>query len=216
MYWPIAASASVLSVLLISESLWRSKKVKDETARKFVHMTVGAFVAFWPFFMSWPMIQVMSVAFLVVVILSRKFQFFRAIHSVARKTNGELWFAVVIGLLATFMQSEWIFWAAMMHLALADGFAAIIGTALGKKTRYSVFGQTKSLVGTLMFWVISVTVIVVLTILSPIEFMIQPYLLIVMLPLAVTLLENAAPNGADNVAVPLFVAFALNTLSLAT
>lgn len=210
----ILASLIVFAILLTSESLWRSKKFKAETARKFVHMTVGVFVAFWPFFMSWRMIQIMSVAFLIVILFSYKLHIFHAIHNVKRKTQGEIWFAVTIGLIATFVQSKWIFWAAIMHMALADGFAALIGTAFGKKSRYKVFGQTKSIVGSSMFWITSIAVLALVVIVSPSEFSYSSKFIITLLPITATLLENIAPKGADNVVVPIFIALALSSLSL--
>jgi phytol kinase len=214
MLLPILACITVFCILLASELLWRSNKIKDESARKFVHMSVGAFVAFWPFFMSWQSIQFISLAFLSIILVSYRLNVFHAIHNVKRKTMGEIWFAVVIGLVATFIQSKWIFWAAIMHMALADGFAAIIGTALGRKSRYKVFGQTKSLAGSSMFWIVSIGLLALIVAVSPSEFSHSSKIILTLLPITATLLENVSPKGADNVIVPIFIALALSSLSV--
>jgi dolichol kinase len=47
----------------------------------------------------------------------------------------------------------------MLHVALADGFAAIIGTKYGRAWAYKVFGQTKTIIGSMTFWVVSLCIL---------------------------------------------------------
>src|SRR4051794_31644966 len=99
---------AVFLILVASELLWNSKKLKGELARKFVHITVGTFVAFWPFYMSFRTIQIISVAFLAVVLITKKLKIFKAVHTVNRKTWGDMLFAVGIGLAAFLTKNDWI------------------------------------------------------------------------------------------------------------
>lgn len=201
----VLALAGVLFILIVSELLCRTKVIGDETARKVVHISVGSFVAFWPYFMTWHEIQLMSLAFFVVVLVSLKVNFFHSIHNVKRKTWGELCFPVGIGLSALIAPPSLIFTAAILHLSLADGFAAIIGLRYGMLHKYTIRNYTKTVAGTISFFVIS-TVIVLGTVVASQNGLSWPLLpLLVWLPLAATLVENLAVAGTDNVFVPLLV-----------
>src|SRR2546430_3702351 len=149
------AVAVTFIILLVAEYLSRYKGIHAELTRKLIHILVGTFVAFWPFFLSWRQIQMLSVAFLVVVIVSIRLNVFRSIHAVKRNIMGELLFAVVIGLLALLATSKWIFMAAMLHLSLGDGLAAVVGLGWGENNSYKVFGHVKSRAGSTAFFVTS-------------------------------------------------------------
>lgn len=201
----LIAIGGVLAILAISEVLWRTNKMRGEDARKFVHIAVGTFVAFWPYFMTWHEIQLMAVAFFVVVLVSLRANVFHAIHNVKRKTWGELCFPIGIGLSALIAPPPIIFAAAILHLSLADGFAAIIGKRFGMLHQYTIRNYTKTLVGTFSFWVIS-TIIVFTTVMLSSSGLSWPLLpLLVWLPLAASLVENLALAGTDNIFVPLLI-----------
>ena len=100
---------AVLALILIGEFWWRHQRLQTEFTRKFVHITVGSFVAFWPFFLSWNEIRILSVAFLIVVAISKHLRIFRAIHSVQRPTWGELYFAVAVGAITFITNDKWIY-----------------------------------------------------------------------------------------------------------
>ncbi len=200
----------IFILLCISESLWRAKLVTGERGRKLVHITVGSFIAFWPFFMSFHTIQLLSLAFLAIVLLSQKFHIFHAIHAVKRRTWGEVLFAVSIGMIASLTTSEWIFAAAVLHMSLADGMAAIIGLTYGKKNRYKVFGQQKSVAGTSTFLLISTVIVVSFLATRSAGFQVLTFpFVVIWLPIAAAYLENISIMGTDNVTVPLLVVVTL-------
>src|SRR5882757_6771805 len=118
----ILCAAAVFVILCLSEYGWRRGYMTSEVGRKFVHITVGSFVAFWPFFLSWNQIRLLSLGFLVVVGISKYFRVFRAIHSVQRPTWGELYFALSVGLVTLVTHNKWIYMAALLQMSLADGF----------------------------------------------------------------------------------------------
>lgn len=207
-------TAFLLSVLVVfclvvcAEALWRYKDLDPEYTRKFVHISVGTFVAFWPFFLSSLQIALLSLAFVVVVGLSYWLGIFKAIHSVQRPTWGEVFFALSVGVLAYVAGNPWIYLVALLHMSLADGLAASVGTRFGKRTRYTVFGHYKSVVGTLTFMAVSALIFSTYFVLMPHPF--TP--LVVPLTLAAALLENLGIQGLDNLIVPLLVAVGLNLL----
>lgn len=198
----------VLAILICSEYLSRYRGVHSELTRKFVHILVGIFVAFWPFFLSWGQIQFLSMAFLVVVALSVKFHVFRSIHAVERDTVGEVLFALVIGILAFIVTDEWIFAAAMLHLSLADGLAAIVGLGWGDHNKYKVFGHVKSIAGSLTFFFAAVVIMIWYVALSDAA---PTVFNILILPVLATITENLAVRGTDNMAIPLLVGLALTS-----
>lgn len=210
----IAAALSVLAVfvlLVLSEWLWRSKRLRGELGRKFIHITVGSFVAFWPFYMSFHYIELLSIAFLIVVLGSRYFNVFKAIHAIDRRSWGDMLFAVGVGLSAALTQSPWIFAAAILHLSLADGLAAVIGTHFGKDNQYTVLGHTKSWAGTATFFILSVCILILATGLGTTTGQVN-FMLLVWLPAAATVVENFGAFGLDNVLVPLLIVAALSPL----
>ena len=108
----------IFAILLINEIWWRKQRVHNEISRKFVHVTVGTFVAFWPFFLTWQEIRILSIAFIVCVLVSKQLKIFQAIHSVQRPTYGEVLFAAAVGAIALITQNEWIYMAAVLQMSL--------------------------------------------------------------------------------------------------
>lgn len=208
------ASVIVLLFLLLAEKLREQKKIAGETARKFVHITVGVFVASWPFYLSQFTMVCLSLAFLVVILVSRRYHIFYAIHNVYRKTWGDVLFPIGIGLTAVLAYNPWIFSAAILHLALADGMAAIVGERYGKAHAYKILGQKKTIEGTAVFYVISLLIVMILVFLAPTGLGHVALPLLLWLPLIATMVENIAPRGADNILVPLTVCVILNSLVL--
>ncbi len=206
--WAIVAVAIVFLILVFSEYLSRYKGVHSELTRKFVHVFVGTFVAFWPFFLSWRQIQFLSLSFLVVVSLSVKFDVFRSIHAVKRNANGKILFALAIGLLAFITTSPWIFAASMLHLSIADGLAAIVGLAWGDSSRYKVLHHTKTLTGSLAFFFASLVIMIGYAAFSGDSYSATT---IIWLPVMATIAENLAVQGTDNLVLPLLVALVLSS-----
>lgn len=209
--WTIAAIAVVFLILVFSEYLSRSKGVHSELTRKIVHVLVGMFVAFWPFFLSWRQIQVLSLLFLVVVLISIKLNIFNSIHAVRRNVWGEVLFAVAIGMLAFIATDPWVFAAAMLHLSLADGLAAVIGLAYGEHNSYRILGRTKSLAGSLAFFFTSLVIMIWYVAFSSDT---ASAVSVLWLPVMATVAENLSGEGTDNLVIPLLVALVL-TSSLA-
>lgn len=196
----------VFFVLVISEFGWRKHWLTNEFGRKFVHILVGSFVAFWPFFLSWDEIRLLSLAFLVVVLISDRFKIFHAINSVQRPTYGEIFFAISVGLLTFITHSKAIYAASILQMSLADGFAAIVGTRYGRENKYHVFAHAKSVAGTTAF---AVTAFLILLGYGIFAVAGLPIVKIVIGTVVATAVENLATFGLDNLVVPVFVGLLL-------
>ncbi|MGC1176566.1 MAG: hypothetical protein WA843_00700 [Candidatus Saccharimonadales bacterium] len=200
----------VFVLLVLNEFWWRKRRSHGEISRKFIHLSVGSFVAFWPFFLSWDHIRLLSLAFLIGVAASKYLHVFRAIHSVQRPTWGELFFALAVGGITCITQDKLIYMAALLQMSLADGLAAVIGTRYGQKYRYIVFGHAKSLLGTLTFFLVSVGILIYFSDVSSAQLLVG---FIVGLAAATSVIENLAARGLDNLLVPVIVACALRFLA---
>lgn len=206
--WTILVVAITFCILLGAEYLSRAKDIHAELTRKLVHVAVGSFVAFWPFFLSWRQIQLLSLAFFVVICISIKFNIFSSIHAVKRSITGELLFAIVIGLLATINSNEWVFMAAMLHLSLADGLAAVVGLGWGDNNGYKVFGRMKSLAGSVAFLVTSFCILAVYALFADST---TSFATLLWLPFVATAVENLAVQGTDNLVMPMTIALVLGS-----
>ncbi len=205
----IVTILAVFLLLCASEVGWRKHWFNNEVGRKFVHVTVGSFVAFWPFFLSWEEIRLLSLAFFVVVIVSHQLKIFQAIRSVQRPTYGEVFFALTVGLSTLVTQSKAVYAAALLQMSLADGFAAIVGTRYGRDNKYHLFGHNKSVVGTAAFVVTSLLLLIGYNMFGPGGISAAS---VVLVSFGAALLENVAPLGLDNLLVPLYVGLLLANL----
>ena len=193
-------------MLFVNEVWWRAHKTHNELSRKFVHITVGSFVAFWPFFLSWREIELLSLAFVVVVSLSRALNIFSAIHSTQRPTWGEICFALAVGIITLVTHDKWIYMAALLQMGLADGLAAVIGTRFGNRNRYLFLSHVKSVVGTMTFFVLSILILLAYAHYSG-QYLAP--LFMVGLAAAASLMENVSVKGLDNLVVPVLIALFL-------
>lgn len=209
---PLLCLLLVLVILFMSEVLWRLRLIKGEAGRKFVHIIIGTFVAFWPFLMSFKAIQLVSAALLAGIIISRQLGIFHAIHEVRPKAWGEILFAVSIGLLPFIGPSRLVFTAAVLHMSLADGLAGLIGTRYGASTRFHVFGQPKSLVGSLAFALTSYAIVLGFFKASRVAGIADINSIVLILPVLATLIETVAAKGTDNLLVPILVATVLHSV----
>ncbi len=200
----------VFVILVLNELYWRNKKRHSELSRKFIHIVVGSFVAFWPFYLSWLDIQVISLAFIVVVLISRKINLFKSIHSVGRTTWGELYFGISVGLVSVMSSNKWVYMVAILQMSLADGLAAVIGSGVLIGRRYKIFGHNKSIIGSLTFYIVSFILTVIYLVLSKGQS--QPAAVLIVLPLVSTALENVSVGGLDNLTVPFVYTVLLNIL----
>ncbi|MDB5168945.1 MAG: phosphatidate cytidylyltransferase [Candidatus Saccharibacteria bacterium] len=202
----ILAVAVVFVLLIVAEVWWRTRPVHGEFSRKFVHITVGSFVAFWPWFLSWNQIRFLSLAFLIGISISKAFKIFRSIHSVGRPTWGEVFFALAVGLTTFITHDKWVFMAALLQMSLADGLAAVVGVQYGAANRYRILGHAKSLVGSLAFVIVSLAILLLFQDQSGVMVGVAR---LISLPLLGAAVENFGIAGLDNLFVPLLFAAAL-------
>lgn len=217
MFAVIACLAGIGLLLILAELLWRQKVLKGEGQRKFLHITGGTYIAFWPWMVSMRTIQLLGAAMLIGVMINRgsrtKLHFLRGPK---RESYGDVFFALVIMLCALLADVKLFFAVAILHLALADGLAAVVGKNFGKAWRYKVFRQTKTVVGSMTFWFVSLCILGTGMLLDTSLISFSNYaILLIFLPPMLTIIENVVGFGLDNIVVPLAVLVALQVAQTA-
>lgn len=210
----LLACAGTGVILLTGEYLSRKRILKGEFARKFVHILTATFVAFWPLFLTHYQIALLSLVFVAMVVTVKKLNLLRSFKAVRRATYGEIWYALGIGVVALLFQDNAIFTIAILQMALADGFAAIVGVGLGRSAiQYRYKNIHKSIAGSLTFLIISFGLNLFywfgLNGESLITGMISPALPVLLSAssaIILTFVEIVAPKGSDNVIVPVLAA----------
>lgn len=205
------AIASTGAVLVLSEILCRKRILKGEYARKFVHITCGTFAAMWPLFLSRWQIVALATLFAVAVVVVKSFRLLRSFRAVRRATYGEILYAVGIIASALVFQDGRIYALAVLHMALADGLAAVVGVYAGKKGHIFKFrGNKKSVAGSVTFAVVSFCLNVAFWLTLPVGqqvvgevTLLFAFLFSMSSALILMCAEIMSPRGSDNVIVPL-------------
>lgn len=206
----IVALFIIALILVLSEILWRHKIIKQEIARKFVHILAGSFIAFLPFYLGYTEVKYLAVGFLAVNLVNHFTKIFNAIHAVDRKTWGDVLFSLAILILSILAPSKWIFAGAILNVALADGLAAVFGSKL-KKHEYKVFGVKKSLPGSLAFLITSTLILSGLLVFNDLGLS-NYFAALWLVPLALTGLENVSILNTDNLVLPVGFIFFISLL----
>ncbi len=212
------------------DGLARLGHIHGENARKAIHVSVGVFAASFPIFLSRTEIFVFhGMFFVAIVVLSlssdvvrtqawaqrwRAGRFLAAMfdryEDVRRWTIGQFLYPLSLMLVVLFFDDLLIYSFSVLMLALADGFAAVIGRSFGQRIYY-VPGGYKSLIGSATFFFISFTLMCVFLIIE------TDAGYIALIPAFVyatvlTFVEGTIAGGFDNLAVPLLTAVLLNTI----
>ena len=187
----LAVCIAIFFLIQASEYLFKKKYIGSETSRKLIHMGTGVIVAFTPYFLEWREIQLLSIAFLLVIGVSSKFRDFRSIHSVKRITKGEILYTIGIGICA---------------------LAAVVGLKWGKRTKYMLLSHGKSMLGSMTFFYVSMAIMFSAYLFVEPENLPDTFLLLIVAPAILTLLENISWYGSDNVTIPVMAIVLLSGL----
>jgi dolichol kinase len=200
----IGCLIGLFALLVLTEYLGMRKILKGEYLRKFFHITAVTFIAFWPWLIGWGAIQFLAVGMLGVMLAGRFLGILKYHGRIHRVTYGDIFLALAI-LICSFIAHQKVFFAlAILEVALADGLAAVVGISYGKKWGYKVFGYSKTVIGTMVFWIVSIAILTAGLLAAHSIFSYQDYYyLLLLLPPILTILENLAVIGIDNIVIPL-------------
>jgi dolichol kinase len=99
-------------------------------------------------------------------------------------------------------------------VALADGFAALVGVRFGKSNTYKILSNSKSIAGTATFFVVSVLIMMGVIIFGGADISISLGALL-LVSSSTTLVENLAFSSIDNTLIILTVVGLFKVLNIA-
>ncbi len=199
---------AVLAVVL-AEWLWLKEHIRGEANRKLIHIAHGVLICVWPFFVSYEIVALLEVFFILLVLVDKKLHIIHGASAIARITWGEFLYPIGIITIALMQPNKWVFVVAVLHLALADAAAALIGTRYGGNNTYHIFGQKKSVAGNFAFFAVSVLLVSFAFLMVPDESITSNLSILFLVPLATTFVENIGTFGLDNLLIPVTVVLLL-------
>jgi phytol kinase len=211
----IILGGAFLALFATAELLYHKFGVKAEITRKFVHLVTGLLTMLFP-----PMLDnqwyVMALcgSFLLILLTSMALKLLPSINAVDRVTRGSLLYSIVVycSFLVFLHFDQFVFYyIPILILAICDPIAALTGKRwpIGK---YTIFGQTKTMMGSSMFLISAViTSFLLFTYVDQVAVG-SAILLSLAVALATTLLEAISHKGYDNLTIP---AAAMGVLLLA-
>jgi phytol kinase len=185
----------VILLLLISEKVL---KKHPEFSRKFLHIMVGNVIFILPLFQSrWVMALLAAAPFILLTFLMSPYSPLKIKDQISISGHGLglVYYAISWTILALiFFDQPWIIAVGIVAMSYGDGMASLIGMKYGK-IKYNVFGDTKSIEGSLtMFLVLIITLGIALT-----YYGVPTNLLVIgSVALVATIFEGITPKGLDN------------------
>lgn len=210
-----AIITALFLILLIAAETWsRLGHPKPEWTRKLVHLGGGLIGLSLPWLIESPLIVFLLTASLsTLFVLGERWNFLKSLHKVERKTRGSEYYPLAIWLVFVLAADRpWLYLSAVLVLAVADAFAALIGSRYGKH-RYEVEDEFKSVEGSAVFFVIAFIAVCVPMLLMtdlPRAVCVLSALLVTIL---VTIFEAISLRGTDNLFVPIAVVFVLQKIT---
>lgn len=210
-----AVVAGLFAVVLIAAELWaRFGTPRAEWTRKVVHLGGGAIGVFLPWLIESPLVVfVLTASLSALFIAGEKTKLLRSLHGIERKSRGSEYYPLAIWIVFVIAADRpHLYVSAVLVLAIADAFAALIGSRYGV-LRYEVEDEYKSVEGSAVFFVIAFLAVHLPTLLMtelPRGVSVLSALLVAML---VTMFEAISLRGTDNLFVPIAVVFVLQKIS---
>ena len=198
----------ITSTLIFSEYIKKLFNIELELARKIFHLSAGTItiILIYSFDSKLPLI-VLSCFFIIFLTISIKHNIF-SIQNRGRG-YGSVSFAIGYLILSIFFwEFKEIMVSAVAILTYGDAFAAIIGKKFGKR-RYSFGKTTKSLEGSIAFFIISFICVFTVLMLYRTGSLYNIILTSAICALLTTCVEAVSVTDIDNLTVPLFAAITI-------
>lgn len=178
----------------LSEVVFRRKNTRKEITRVIIRIFTGIFFIF--LYLNFNIFYFILIVFvsLFIMIFSFVFNIFTSIHSVDRKTYGEILFplGVLIALWVSYPFSS-IFLSSLLILTFADSFAIIPGFI--KKSK------KKTIYGSLIFFVVSFLILSL--------FFENTIMAMIFISFILTVIEFVSTYGLDDLFVPVVASILL-------
>jgi len=195
----------VISIFLITLTFQRFNNNNKELLRKIIHIGIGPLIPIAKYIgINQNTAQYVAGFIFLLVFINYIYKLFPIIEDVDRKSYGTLFYCL------SFFTLISLFWdkepesliVGCFIMAFGDGFAGLIGKSF-KSRSWKVFNQKKSLLGTSTMFLISFSIILIMSFISNYQFTFN----YILLALIATCLEQFSFIGIDNLIVPTISAF---------
>jgi len=168
----------------------------------------------FPFLVSSPwIVLVLALALTGLFAAAAHLKLLKSLHGVGRPSRGAEYYPLAIFLVLLIAgERTWLYVAAVLVLAVADAFAALVGRGYGI-VRYQVQSSEKTLEGSLVFFLVAFLAIHLPTLLMTDLPRGVTVLAAVLVALLVTGFEAVSLDGADNLFVPVAVVVVLGKIT---
>lgn len=208
-------SGLFLTLFGVCEFLYHFAKIKVELTRKLSHTGTGLLTMLFPIVFLNPLsVLIICFSFLILLTISLKFNFLKSINAIERKSYGSILYPITVVLVYYFYDYKsggktgeeakafyFYFYLPVLIMAIADPLATLVGKATQWKP-YSVFDETKSLSGSIAFFVVAL-------ILSFLFLGIENWSFILLIALLSAIVEAISIKGFDNFSIPFSVMLVL-------
>jgi len=206
-----ASVAALLGMIALVRHIGQRRDWSPEVQRKCVHVAIGLYALTLPllFDARWPVVVLILIALALMLVLrtpaSRRSGLGATIHSVERRSAGDIWLALAIGFVFLRAGDVYILYALPIAvIALSDAAAALTGTTYGRR-RFAIEGGVKSWEGVIAFFAVTwILAMVMLLLLTEV-----PRANVVMLGLTIAAfgatVEAVSWRGLDNLFVPICI-----------
>lgn len=200
----IIISFAYIGTLMISAKYF--EKFDKEASRKYIHILLSNWwliaVAFFDN-MFWAIIP--PIAFVIINYISYKFDVIKVMERDGenKESLGTVYFAFslipLVILSFGITNNPMIGMVGFFIMTYGDGFAAIAGKTI-KSKQYKIFGDTKSIAGSVVMFVTSLIITVGIFAYSNTELF---FIKAIIISLIATILEAISAKGTDNLTVPI-------------
>ena len=196
-------SVALLSIMLLSQFLYKKFRLNNEWTRKFAHLGSGIIALTYPAYVTnHYLVLALTISFTLILFFSKKLGYFKSIFGVGRTSYGDLffvWSSWLLFWLYQYKHDTIYFYLPFSIVVFADTFAAIIGKYIPLKKLF-FFGSQKSIGGSLAFFI---TTLLLSYYFFQASLHIENIFLYSLLhAMILTLVEALSVKGWDNLTIP--------------
>tara|TARA_B100000575_G_C23136400_1_gene660284 strand:+ start:3297 stop:3941 length:645 start_codon:yes stop_codon:yes gene_type:complete len=198
----------LIFLFIVTDFIKHRFLLDSNNSRKIVHIASCVTVCTFPYTLSNSEIYLICFIFVIITSFTKYRNIFKSIHSVDRTTFGAEAYPIGV-LIATYCFLP-LDKTAFIYGMLVGGFSDSIASVIGKYYKYKeilVFGQKKSLGGSLSFFMTTVIISYLFIFILGIELSVISILIIAFI---LTMAELVQTFGIDNVTIPVLSGMTLN------
>jgi len=199
-----------LALFALGELLYHQFRVKAELTRKLIHAGTGLLTLLFPILLKnhW-LVLLLCTTFALILIVSLRYDLLKSINAIDRKSMGSITYPIsvyVCYLVYDYFSFMYLFfYLPILILAFCDPIAALTGKKwpVGK---YRIRSETKSMMGSFMFFLSAFILTIVLSIILPAGLTTVQLIFFSLFVASVSAFtEGISTKGSDNLTIPFSV-----------